>query len=50
VTAPSPICQWCHQPVRGTPAQWDGRPQCPDAIACDRRRRKGPQHKQPKEA
>ncbi|MGW2090386.1 hypothetical protein [Streptomyces sp. NPDC001880] len=33
----TPTCQWCGHPITGTPARWDGRPQCPDPHACTRR-------------
>ncbi|MEW2402196.1 hypothetical protein [Streptomyces sp. NPDC046862] len=36
---PPPVCQWCEQPVTGQSVYWDGRPQCPDPIRCEQRRR-----------
>lgn len=37
MTAPAPpVCQWCRQPITGTAAWWDNRPQCPDPFRCDR--------------
>lgn len=40
--APRLVCQWCRLPV-AKPTWWDGLPQCPDPIRCDRRRRKARQ-------
>lgn len=35
--AEPPTCQWCRQTIHGTPAWWDGQPQCGNPHACDKR-------------
>lgn len=48
VTAsPRPICQWCDQPITGRPVYWNDRPQCRDAIRCERRRCGGQKEPRP---
>ncbi|MEU6925506.1 hypothetical protein [Streptomyces sp. NPDC046631] len=34
---PTPICMWCHKPIKGEPTWWDGRPQCRNPHTCTKR-------------
>ncbi|MFI1525460.1 hypothetical protein [Streptomyces griseus] len=36
-TKPAPVCQWRQQPAQPPITWWDGRPQCGDPHACDKR-------------